>query len=71
MKCIGIDAAKYENDLFLRQGFIKFKKQTFMNPNPIVLYIDANNNHSFLNYTQDPEKISKNINHLEKNMPKI
>jgi len=35
-----------------------------MNQNPIVLYVDADNNDSFLNYTQDPEKISKNINHF-------
>jgi len=35
-----------------------------MNQNPIVLYIDGDNNHNFLNYTQDPEKISKNIHHF-------
>ena len=35
-----------------------------MTHNPIVLYVDADNNDSFLNYTQDPEKISKNINHF-------
>lgn len=35
-----------------------------MNQNPIVLYIDAENNHNFLSYTQDPEKISRNINHF-------
>ena len=35
-----------------------------MNQDPIVLYIDAENNHNFLNYTQDPEKISRNINHF-------
>jgi hypothetical protein len=35
-----------------------------MNKNPIVLYIDADNNHSFLSYTQDPDKISRNINHF-------
>ncbi|WP_426324420.1 hypothetical protein [Pedobacter sp. R-06] len=35
-----------------------------MNQNPIVLYIDGDNNHNFLNYTQDSDKISKNINHF-------
>ena len=35
-----------------------------MNQNPIVLYIDAENNHNILSYTQDPDKISKNINHF-------
>ncbi|NII83097.1 hypothetical protein [Pedobacter sp. SG908] len=35
-----------------------------MNQNPIVLYIDANNNDSFLSYTQNPDKISRNINHF-------
>lgn len=35
-----------------------------MNQDPIVLYIDANNNDNFLNYTQDPDKISRNINHF-------
>ncbi|MBO9674223.1 MAG: hypothetical protein J7577_12305 [Sphingobacteriaceae bacterium] len=35
-----------------------------MNQNPIVLYIDADNNHSFLSYTQNPGKISKNIKHF-------
>ncbi|MGQ7856719.1 hypothetical protein ACUN24_20975 [Pedobacter sp. WC2501] len=35
-----------------------------MNQDPIVLYIDADNNYSFLSYTQDPDKISKNINHF-------
>jgi len=35
-----------------------------MKQDPIVLYIDTNNNDSFLSYTQDPDKISKNINHF-------
>lgn len=35
-----------------------------MKQNPIVLYIDANKNDSFLSYTQDPDKIAKNINHF-------
>lgn len=35
-----------------------------MKQNPIVLYIDANKNDSFLNYTQDPDKIARNINHF-------
>jgi len=35
-----------------------------MKQDPIVLYIDADNNHSFLSYTQDPDKISKNIKHF-------
>ncbi|SFA41432.1 hypothetical protein SAMN04488511_102320 [Pedobacter suwonensis] len=35
-----------------------------MNQDPIVLYIDANNNHRFLSYTQDPDKICKNIKHF-------
>ncbi|MBB6240107.1 hypothetical protein HDC90_004771 [Pedobacter sp. AK013] len=35
-----------------------------MSQDTIVLYIDTGNNHSFLSYTQDPDKISKNIDHF-------
>jgi len=35
-----------------------------MDQNPIVLYVDADDRDSFLSYTQDANKISKNINHF-------
>ncbi|MDQ0966788.1 hypothetical protein QFZ20_002191 [Flavobacterium sp. W4I14] len=35
-----------------------------MKQQPIVLYVDTDDRESFLSYTQDPKKISKNINHF-------
>jgi len=35
-----------------------------MKKQSIVLYVDTEDRESFLSYTQDPEKISKNIKHF-------
>ena len=35
-----------------------------MKQQPIVLYVDTDDRENFLSYTQDPKKISKNINHF-------
>lgn len=49
---------------FCAHGLLGLRNKLFMNQNPIVLYVDADDKDSFLNYTQDSNKISKNISHF-------